>query len=175
MYVCVYRNIFFALYSWGILQVSFDITIIFLPSQAVFKILMQPDSRQCLPMVWYKQVNCNGCRPAARLALSRRSSFRFFLKKLYTGEARRRRRPPARKPSAAQRPSTTCSQFFLLFIRMEFLKDKYKTDTKNKKKNNSLFFLKHLEKPRGDNCIQKPYFFLSFVRRTNEEFCMLPI
>lgn len=39
MYVCVYRNIFFALYSWGILQVSFDIIIIF-PSQAVFKILM---------------------------------------------------------------------------------------------------------------------------------------
>lgn len=39
MYVCVYRNIFFALYSLGILQVSFDITIIF-PSQAVFKILM---------------------------------------------------------------------------------------------------------------------------------------
>lgn len=25
------------------------------------------------------------------------------------------------------------------------------------------FFLKHLEKPRGDNCIKKPYFFLSFV------------
>lgn len=38
MYVCVYRNIFFALYSWGILQVSFDIIIF--PSQAVFKILM---------------------------------------------------------------------------------------------------------------------------------------
>lgn len=40
MYVCVYRNIFFALYSWGILQVSFDIIIIIFPSQMVFKILM---------------------------------------------------------------------------------------------------------------------------------------
>lgn len=36
MYIEIY---FFALYSWGILQVSFDI-LIFVPSQVVFKILM---------------------------------------------------------------------------------------------------------------------------------------
>lgn len=35
----------------------------------------------------------------------------------------------------------------------------------------SSFFLKHLEKPRGDNCIKKPYFFLSFVI-ASEEFCV---
>lgn len=35
MYIEIY---FFALHSWGILQVSFD--IIFVPSQVVFKILM---------------------------------------------------------------------------------------------------------------------------------------
>lgn len=37
MYVCVYRNIFFALYSWGVLQASFDDIF---PSQTVFKILL---------------------------------------------------------------------------------------------------------------------------------------
>lgn len=54
MYICVYRNIFFALYSWGILQISYNFIIFFL-SQAVFKILMESDSRRCLPMVWYNQ------------------------------------------------------------------------------------------------------------------------
>lgn len=76
MYVCVYRNIFFALYSWGILQVSFDIIIIF-PSQAVFKILMQPDSRQCLPMVWYNRSTVTGVR-AGIVTLYRRCFFHFL-------------------------------------------------------------------------------------------------
>lgn len=46
MYVCVYRNIFFALYSWGgiFFQVSFDIIIVIVlfPSspRSIFKILM---------------------------------------------------------------------------------------------------------------------------------------
>lgn len=53
MYICVYRNIFFALYSWGILQASFD--IIFFLSQAVFKNLCSQTQDSVFP--WFSIIS----------------------------------------------------------------------------------------------------------------------